>query len=147
MNVTPAYEQKSNPKIRKGKKRSQDETLLNLVFGNTKEKWVLCIKFPPSERFTSSLLTPITLGAQLPSRSQWASNHSQTVLSQSHRWKTEGVGCWTSSRNQYDAETKRASYSRDGRWFIDISSSTYMQGTCGTPDNKHKLLFCRSFSL
>lgn len=58
-------------------------------FGNMDEKWGLCIKFPPSEPFTSSPLTPAALGAQLPSRSQCASNHSQTPLSHRRRWETE----------------------------------------------------------
>lgn len=93
VSVPPAYEQKTNPKIRNKKTKSgRNFALLDPVFGIQNEKWVLCIKFPPSERFTSSLLTPKTLRAQLPSRSQCALNHSQTALSQSRRWKTEGLG-------------------------------------------------------
>lgn len=49
-------------------------------FGNMDERWVLRIKFPPSKLFTSSPLTLATLRAQLPSRSQCASNHSQTQM-------------------------------------------------------------------
>lgn len=64
---------------------------LQPFFGNMDEKWGLCIKFPPSELFTSSPLTPAARGAQLPSRSQCASNHSQTPLSHRRRWETEGA--------------------------------------------------------
>lgn len=53
-----------------------------------------------------------------------------------------GAGLPRENQYRYDAETKRVSYSRDGRWFIDRSSSTYIAGgTCQTPDNKHELLF------
>lgn len=101
---------------------------LNPAFGIMKAKWVLCIKFPPSELFTSSLLTPITLGAQLPSRSQCASNHSQTALAEG------GGGTGLPRHTDINVtETKRSSYSRDGRWFIDRSSSTYMRGNLSTP--------------
>lgn len=144
----PLMSKKTNPKIRNKKTKSGwNSALLDPVFGIQNEKWVFCIKSPSSERFTSSLLTPKTLRPQLPSRSQCALNHSQTALSQSRRWETEGDGGWGAglpreNQYRYDAETKRVSYSREGRWFIDRSSSTYIAGgTCQTPDNKHELLF------
>lgn len=88
---------KSAGKMTKNKKQMPTQLentwgMTNLCFfGNMDEKWGLCIKFPPSKPFTSSPLTPAALGAQLPSRSQCASNHSQTPLSHRRRWETEGA--------------------------------------------------------